>query len=89
MVVERPEARIHDLLAVLPVAMQGDFCYISAEMRLTHRSGFSVYYLPGTPLAISSSEIRSIVRQGGSIRHLTPDAVCDYIAQKRIYLNDR
>lgn len=85
-VVERPEARIHDLLSVLPVAMRGDFCYISAEMRLTHRSGFSVYYLPGTPLAISSSEIRTLVRQGGAIRHLTPDAVCEYIAEKRIYL---
>jgi nicotinate-nucleotide adenylyltransferase len=88
-VVERPEARVTDLLAALPVAMRGDFCYYPDEMRLAHRSGFSVYYLPGTPLAISSSEIRSLVRTGQSIRQLVPDAVCDYIAAKRIYQHDR
>lgn len=86
--VERPEAKIPDLLAALPVAMRGDFCYITEEMRLTHRSGFSVYYLPGTPLAISSSEIRRLVRTGQSIDHLVPDAVSRYIAAKRIYLHD-
>jgi nicotinate-nucleotide adenylyltransferase len=85
-VVERPHAPLTDLLAVLPVAMRSDFCYYSAEMRLTHRSGFSVYYLPGTPLAISSSEIRRLVRTGQSIRHLVPDAVARYISEKRIYL---
>lgn len=88
-VVERPDAVVPDLLAALPVAMRDDFCYDSNAMRLTHRSGFSVYYLPGTPLAISSSEIRSLVRSGNSIRHLVPEAVCDYIAAKRIYLHDR
>jgi nicotinate-nucleotide adenylyltransferase len=88
-VVERPEAPVADLLAALPVAMRGEFCYDSAAMRLTHRSGFSVYYLPGTPLAISSSEIRRLVRAGQSIDRLVPDAVARYIHEKRIYLNDR
>lgn len=87
-VVERPEARVSDLLAALPVAMRGDFCYIPEELRLTHRSGFSVYYLPGTPLAISSSEIRRLVRTGQPIDHLVPDAVSRHIAAKRIYLHD-
>ena len=87
-VVERPEAKISDLLAALPVAMRGDFCYDSTAMRLTHRSGFSVYYLPGTPLAISSSEIRRLVRTGQPIDHQVPDAVSRYIAAKRIYLHD-
>jgi len=88
-VVERPQAPLADLLAALPVAMRGEFCYDSTAMRLTHRSGFSVYYLPGTPLAISSSEIRRLVRSGQSIRHLVPDAVARYIFEKRIYLHDR
>jgi nicotinate-nucleotide adenylyltransferase len=87
-VVERPRAKLIDLLAALPVAMRSDFCYDSVAMCLTHRSGFSVYYLPGTPLAISSSEIRRLVRTGQSIRHLVPDAVARYISDKRIYLND-
>lgn len=88
-VVERPHAPLTDLLAALPVAMREDFCYTPAEMRLTHRSGFCVYYLPGTPSAISSSEIRRRVRSGQSIRQLVPDAVAGYIFEKRIYLHDR
>jgi nicotinate-nucleotide adenylyltransferase len=87
-VVERPEAQPSDLLAALPVAMRGEFCYYPVEMRLTHRSGFSVYYLPGTPLAISSSDIRRLVRTGQPLHNLVPDAVARYISEKRIYLND-
>jgi nicotinate-nucleotide adenylyltransferase len=88
-VVERPQAPLSDLLAALPVAMRGEFCYDSKEMCLTHRSGFCVYYLSGRPLAISSSAIRRLVRTGHSIRYLVPDAVARYIAEKRIYLHDR
>ncbi len=88
-VLERPQTPLPDLIKALPVAMRGDFCYYPAEMRLAHRSGFSVYYLPGTPLAISSSEIRRLVRTGQSINNLVPDAVARYISEKRIYLNDR
>lgn len=88
-VVERPDAQVVDLLAALPVAMRGDFCYDAAAMRLTHRSGFSVFYLPGTPLDISSSDIRRCVRAGQSIGHLVPACVARYILEKRIYAHDR
>lgn len=36
---------------------------------------------------ISSSEIRQTLRDGGSIRYLTPDAVVRYIEGKRLYRN--
>jgi len=88
-VVERPEAVISDLASPLPVAIRSEFCYIPDEMRLTHRSGFSVYYLPDTPLAISSSAVRQLVRECRSIRYLVPDRVNRYISEKRIFLNDR
>lgn len=88
-VVERPEAAISDLTAPLPVAIRSEFCYIPDEMRLTHRSGFSVFYLPDTPLAISSSAVRQLLRKGRSIRYLVPDRVVRYIHEKRIYLHDR
>ena len=87
-VVERPEAVISELTAPLPVAIRSEFCYLRHEMRLTHRSGFSVFYLPDTPLAISSSAVRQLVREGRSIRYLVPDRVVRYIAEKRIFLND-
>jgi len=88
-VVERPETAISDLTAPLPVAISSEFCYIHDEMRLTHRSGFSVFYLPDTPLAISSSAVRQLISEGRSIRYLVPDRVASYIHEKRIYLNDR
>jgi nicotinate-nucleotide adenylyltransferase len=84
-VVERPGAEIKDLLTPLPVAIAAEFCYDSAEIRLTHRSGFSVYYLAGIPLAISSSEIRNLARCGHSLRYLLPERVAGYIEEKRIY----
>jgi nicotinate-nucleotide adenylyltransferase len=84
-VVERPEAAISDLIAPLPVAISSEFCYIPTEMRLTHRSGFSVFYLPDTPLAISSSVVRQLLREGRSIRYLVPDRVARYISEQRIY----
>ena len=88
-VVERPEAVISDLTSPLPVAIRSEFCYLPKEMRLTHRSGFSVFYLPDTLLAISSSAVRQLVRDLRSIRHLVPDSVSRYISEKRIFLNDR
>jgi nicotinate-nucleotide adenylyltransferase len=87
--VERPEAIISVLTDPLPVAIRSEFCYLHDEMRLTHRSGFSVFYLPGTPLPISSSDVRRAVREGRSIRYLVPEKVAGYISDKRIYLNDR
>lgn len=88
-VVERPETAITDLTAPLPVAIRSEFCYIRDEMRLTHRSGFSVFYLPDTPLAISSSAVRQLLRESRSIRYLVPERVARYIHEKRIYLHDR
>lgn len=88
-VVERPEAIISELTLPLPVAIRSEFCYIPEEMRQTHRSGFSVFYLPDTPLAISSSAVRQLVREGRSIRYLVSDRVARYISEKRIFLNDR
>ena len=87
-VVERPQAVITDLRDCLPVAIAGEFCYYGAEQRLAHRSGYSVYYLEGIPLDISSSAIRDLVRQGRSIGYLVPDAVANYIKEQGFYTHD-
>lgn len=42
--------------------------------------------LRGFPLGVSSSEIRSRIRQGLSIRFLTPDTVAEAITTNRLYL---
>jgi nicotinate-nucleotide adenylyltransferase len=88
-VVERPGAVIAALDASLPVAIAREFCYYGAEKRLAHRSGYSVYYLEGLPLAISSSAIRELVRQGRSIGYLVPAPVANYIKEQRLYTDTR
>ena len=88
-VVERPDAVVKDLKEPLPLAIRDEFCYSSDEIRLTHRSGFSVFYLPGTPLPISSTDVRRAGREGRSIRYLVPVKVARYISDKRIYVHDR
>lgn len=85
-VVERPDAAIRDLATVVPPTVADDFTRYSAD-RLTHRSGSHIFYLPGIPLAISSSAIRAMTAHGESLRYLVPAAVIDYIEQKRIYAN--
>jgi nicotinate-nucleotide adenylyltransferase len=39
-----------------------------------------------TPLAIASTAIRNLAREGGSIRYLTPDPVAEYIRSHKLYL---
>ena len=83
--VERPGSVVADLTEVLPVDIAGEFCYYGAEKRLAHRSGYSVYYLEGVPLDISSSAIRNLAHLGRSIRYLVPAAVAHYIKEHRLY----
>jgi nicotinate-nucleotide adenylyltransferase len=40
-----------------------------------------------TPLAISSTALRTLVREGGSIRYLAPDPVVEYIRSHNLYVN--
>jgi nicotinate-nucleotide adenylyltransferase len=83
--VERPGSVVTNPMNALPVDIAGEFCYYGAEKRLAHRSGYSVYYLEGAPLDISSSAIRKLARLGRSIRYLVPEAVSHYIKEHRLY----
>jgi nicotinate-nucleotide adenylyltransferase len=44
-----------------------------------------VHYLPIPNLEISSTDIRSRIRDGRSIRYLTPDSVADHIQSANLY----
>ena len=87
--VQRPGSSIESLTKALPVAMAGEFCYHESAERLDHSSGHGVYALSGVLLDISSSHIRSLIRDGRSIRYLTPDAVELYIKGQRLYTDAR
>ncbi len=73
------------LLEGLPVALAHEFCYHAAEQRLVHCSGHAVYYMEGTQMDISSTTIRSLIKQGKSVRYLLPAAVQHYISEQRLY----
>jgi hypothetical protein len=66
-----------------------DSRYYEAEKRLAHKSGYSVYYIAGTQLDISSTAIREMVKIGRSIKYLVPENVENYILEQRIYLDAR
>ena len=44
-----------------------------------------VVHVPSSELPISSTALRERLREGGSVRFLVPDAVCDYIAKRGLY----
>lgn len=88
-VVERPCAVVAALDEALPIAIAPEFCYYGAEKRLAHRSGYSIYYLEGALLDISSSAIRELARLGRSIRYLVPETVAHYIKEQGLYANAR
>ncbi len=55
--------------------------------RLTHKeSGLSIYFYDSTLLEISSSDIRTKVREGLSIKYLTPESVEDIIKKEKLYM---
>jgi nicotinate-nucleotide adenylyltransferase len=53
------------------------------EIRLT--SGRKALVLKMTPMGISSTEIRRLLREGKSIKYLLPDKVEEYIYQHNLY----
>jgi nicotinate-nucleotide adenylyltransferase len=82
--ISRPGTRLF-LNQALPVDIAHEFCYHESQNRLSHRSGYSVYSIEGTQLDISSTAIRSLLRQGKSIKYLLPVTVEQYIKQQRFY----
>ncbi len=88
-VVERPGFTVTALDNALPVAVVQEFRYNDAEKRLVHRSGYSVYYVEGIPLDISSSAIRKLARMGRSIKYIVPETVEHYIRKRGLYADAR
>ncbi|BCS56096.1 nicotinate-nucleotide adenylyltransferase [Geobacter sp. SVR] len=84
-VVERPGCPVSDPSASLPAAIRAELSYSETARLLEHRSGTSVQFVTGCPLAISSSEIRRLAAAGRSITYLVPPQVGEYIKEQRIY----
>jgi nicotinate-nucleotide adenylyltransferase len=81
-----------DLVSELPTWKNIDKILQMSKFVLAKRPGFgkrltgkSFLKIHVAQVDISSSLLRSLVKQGRSIRYLTPDAVVDYINKHRLY----
>jgi nicotinate-nucleotide adenylyltransferase len=64
-----------------------EFVPYPREHRFLHPAGYSVHWAPITRMAISSTFVRGLRRQGKSVAYLLPEAVEEYILKKRLYGN--
>jgi len=84
-VITRPGVVVSDPFEPLPVANHEDFCYAKDIEKIRHKSGNRLIFLNETNLDISSTQIRDMLADGQSIRHLVPPAVADYIEDHGLY----
>ncbi len=84
-VVERPGCRIINPVDALPDAVRGEFTIESGTGRLMHLSGTTICFVTGSPLELSSTEIRRLAAAGTDITRYVPSDVAAYISQQRIY----
>ena len=70
---------------VLPPAFVGQFLYNEAQNGYQGPTGQTIYFRPVTLLDVSSSELRTRIKAGKSIRYLVPDPVRAYIDAEGCY----
>jgi nicotinate-nucleotide adenylyltransferase len=88
-VTSRPGSKESDPLKGTGIAVKKLFCYDFKRKNYRHRSGTRILFIELTDIAISASEIRTLVKQGKSIRYLVPSAVERYIKRRGLYVNSR
>jgi nicotinate-nucleotide adenylyltransferase len=88
-VTSRPGSKENDPLKGTGIAVKKLFCYDSKRKHYRHRSGTRILFIELTDIAISASEIRTLVEQGKSIRYLVPSAVEKYIRRRGLYAASR
>ena len=82
-------SRESDPLKGTGIAVKKLFCYDFKRKNYRHRSGTRILFIELTDIAISASEIRTLVKQGKSIRYLVPSAVERYVKRRGLYVNSR
>jgi nicotinate-nucleotide adenylyltransferase len=73
---------------LLPIALQGVFCYDAQANTYHHASGHTLVLHQIEGLNIAASTIRSKVREGKSVRYLVPPAVAAYIIEHTLYQSE-
>lgn len=84
-VVARPGFSPESLDAMLTTQVSDRYSFDLQVQGYRHPSLHTVYYRKVTLLDISSSAIRKLLAEGGTVRYLLPEKVEEYIQQQRLY----
>ena len=84
-VVPRPGYRVKRVEEALPVAEASKFWYDETRDLYPNDYGRFVKFMETTPMGISSSRIRELVKRGDSVKYLIPPSVEGYIKKERLY----
>ena len=84
-VTTRPGYAVTDLESILPSKVIGDFFPVPKEDRFAHISNFSLYFQDISPLDISSSLIREMIKKNKSVQYLLSENVIRYIKLHGLY----
>ncbi|MBI5642740.1 MAG: nicotinate-nucleotide adenylyltransferase [Deltaproteobacteria bacterium] len=84
-IVPRPGYPVKKPGEVLPVELARKFWYDPKTGAFQNSYGNTLTYLNTTLMDISSSDIRSGIKEGRSVRYLLPDAATGYINKKGLY----
>ncbi|MEI6206295.1 MAG: nicotinate-nucleotide adenylyltransferase [Desulfuromonadales bacterium] len=84
-VAERPGFPIVNSVNALPDAVRGTFRLNVETGCLTHETGHTISFLQGSPMELSSTEIRRLSAGGSDVTRYVPPDVATYISKQRIY----
>ena len=81
-----PDLRQQKIEGFIKSRISAGYKYNSSQSCFIHLEMEPIFFFNVTPLEISSSAIRSLIKKKRSIQFLVPDEVNDFIAAKGLYL---
>ena len=84
-VMTRPGYANGGLKEILPQSLACLYAYDEKRDAFIRPAAKGIFFRRTTFLDISASDIRARVQSGQSVRYLTPDSVCHYIAENFLY----
>jgi len=81
-----PGLRQHKIEDFIKSRISAGYKYDSSQSGFVHLEMEPLFLFDVTPLEISSSAIRNLIKRGCSIQFLVPDDVIDFIKTKGLYL---